>query len=719
VDFLALMGDKIDDIPGVPGIGKKTASELLARYGDLDGVLSNTSELKGKRRQLLEDNADQARMSQELATIDQHVPLDRGLEDLRITEPDPSVLNALHKELEFYSLISEEERDAIAAAETTVEYETITDLAGARTVLGRLFEHDHADPVAVVPVHDVAPPAVTRLVGLAISIRKGTASYISFHGPEGAGVGRLGLVVMKVWLQDRTRAKVAHDVKALWLALRREGVALEGPAFDVRLASFLVDPTEIIPHRLGQIVRQYLQLTVRPAKSVIGSGKKQIRWSEASVEAVGEQACRQADLIKRLHPVLAARVEREGQTAQLIDHDQPLSAVLGEMEFAGIKVDPSDLQLLGEEFREIVAGHERRIHEIAGHEFNIRSTKQLSRVLFEELGLPVIKRTKTGYSTNVDVLNALDRKGHEIARELLEHRKFTTLINTYTDVLAASINPATGRIHTCIHQTTGATGRLITTDPDLQRTPIHTPEGRRIRQAFIPEPGHKLISADWSQIELRVLAHISRDAKLIEAFENSLDVHAGTAAQLFDVPLDSVTREQRNIGKTINFATIYGQGATALAQILQIPRKKAQAYIEGYFEAYAGVRDWVDATVEQALKVGYVETLLGRRRYIPELSSNNFTDLATGKRIAANTPIQGTAADICKEVMLQIPGRLEGAGLKTRMLLQIHDELLFEAPDDEVEAASAIIRERMENVVELAVPLVVDLGVGMSWAEAH
>ncbi len=718
VDFLALMGDKIDDIPGVPGIGKKTASDLLATFGDLEGVLTNTSKLKGKRRELLEEHAAQARISQELATIDQQVPLELTLEDLRIDPPDPAVLNELHLELEFYSLISDAQREGIAAAEDDVRYDTVTDLAGTRAVLSRLFEHPHDQPVAVVPIHDAAPPAITRMAGIALSLGEGTATYVSFFGP-GGGVGRLGLIVLKVWLEDAHRHKVVHDAKELWLALRRQGVELRGVDFDLRLASFLVDPTGIIPHRLDQIVRQYLHITTPAAKAVVGAGKKEVRWSEADVGAVSAWACRHADLVGRVFPRLVDRVEGEGQTAHLREHEQPLSAVLGRMELAGIKVDPDDLDRLGVEFRAVVAEHEQRIHGMAGREFNIRSTKQLSEVLFEELELPVIKRTKTGYSTNVDVLEALERKGHAIATELLQHRKFTKLINTYTDVLVASVHPDTGRIHTRIQQTVGATGRLITTDPDLQKTPIHTPEGKRIRRAFVAEPGHVLISADWSQIELRVLAHVSGDPRLIESFEQRLDLHSRTASQLFDVPVAAVTREQRDVGKTINFATIYGQGATALAGILRIPRREAQAYIEGYFEYYRGVRDWVDATVEEALKTGYVETLLGRRRYIPELSSNNFTDLATGKRMAANTPIQGTAADICKAVMLELPTRLERAGLKTRMLLQIHDELLFEAPEDEVEEACAIVRERMENVVELRVPLVVDVGHGASWAEAH
>ncbi len=389
------------------------------------------------------------------------------------------------------------------------------------------------------------------------------------------------------------------------------------------------------------------------------------------------------------------------------------------MQHDGIRVDDGVLAGLGAEFRERKAAVEASIYELAGREFNIGSPKQLGGVLFDELGLPVIKRTKTGYSTAADVLERLAQKGHEIAEHVLRQRALAKLINTYTAVLRAAILPTTGRVHATFQQTTGVSGRLITTDPDLQRTPIRTDDGKRIREAFMPREGWTLISADWSQIELRVLAHVSADPLLVEAFTLGVDVHRRTASQIFDVEPDAVDGEQRNVGKTVNFATIYGQGATALGQSLGIPRKEAKALIERYFASYAGVRTWLDGTIAQAKEDGFVTTLLGRKRYIRELTSNNFTDRAYGERIAANTPIQGTAADLCKLAMLEIDKRLRDGDFQTRMLLQIHDELLFESPPDEVDRVTALVRDCMENAYDLQVPLVVDIGAGGSWAEAH
>lgn len=400
------------------------------------------------------------------------------------------------------------------------------------------------------------------------------------------------------------------------------------------------------------------------------------------------------------------------------DVELPLSWVLAAMELDGVAVDPEDLKAMGEELRGRLSGIEETIYSLAGKRFNIGSHKQLGEVLFDHMGLPVIKRTKSGYSTNAEVLQRLVPK-HEIASHLLEQRKLSKLINTYTDVLQHAVNPHTGRIHATFQQTVGATGRLITTEPDLQRTPIRTPEGKRIRKSFVPRRGWKMISADWSQIELRLLAHYTRDPLLVEAFATGRDVHSRTAGQIFGCATEEVTPEQRGVGKLVNFATIYGQGATALGQTLEVPRKTAQKYIDGYFKAYRGVREWLDRTIAEAHETGYVTTIMGRRRYIPELLSNSFMERQYGERIAANTPIQGSAADLCKKAMLAVAGRLECERRETRMLLQIHDELLFESPPGEVDAVSAMVREEMENVHSLDVPLVVDVGVGDSWAAAH
>ncbi len=720
VDFLALTGDKIDNIPGIPGVGQKTATKLLEQYGDLAGILAHIDALKGKQKQRFEDHQDQARLSRELATIDQKVPLELGLDDLKLVPVEPAALNELYKRLEFYSLLSEEEAAKDQAAAADADFAAISSLAQLDALLASLPGPDEG-AVAVYPVVDPPSPVRGELAGLALSFAPDSARLIPLHCV--GGLGEAALAKLKPWLEDPKRYKLGHDCKALWVALARVGVALNGVVGDLMLESFLIDPAKLIPHELGQIVKEYLQRTIPPAKRVLGSGQKAKLFSELEPGELQEWACQQVEAIAAAFPLVRARLDEEGQRETLETVDLPLSWVLGRMERTGVAVDGDDLAKMGQEFGERLAEREAKIFKIAGREFNIASPKQLGEVLFDELKLPVIKRTKTGYSTNAEVLERLAAKtelpGHEIAEHLLEHRKLAKLINTYTEVLQSAVNPETGRIHATFQQTVGVSGRLITTEPDLQRTPVKTPEGKRIRQAFVAKPGCKLISADWSQIELRLLAHVTGDAQLVGSFTRGLDVHARTAAQLFEVAPDQVTAKQRGVGKLVNFATIYGQGATALGQILGVPRKQAQAYIDDYFEYYAGVRAWLDATIAQAHGDGYVETVLGRRRYIPELSSNNYQDRQYGERISANTPIQGSAADICKLAMLAIDRDLRAAKLETRMLLQIHDELVFEAPEAEVERVVAIARERMEHAYPLEVPLVVDVGVGDNWAEAH
>ncbi|MFO0744147.1 MAG: DNA polymerase I [Myxococcota bacterium] len=708
VDYLALCGDTIDNIPGVPGIGDKSAMELLEKYGTLAGIYAeldkgDASAIKGRQKKALSEGRESGWLSRDLATIDQFVPLERSLADLRIVPPAQSVLNDLYKKLEFYSLLSESDRDALSTSGEATDYRDLE--------AGWLADQGLDSPVAVVPVFDEEPPVVSPIIGLALSPTPGVARWVAVGDPVWPEV--------VAWLEDAGRKKTTHDLKELWRGLRRMGVDIRGTTFDTRLASFLVDPTKIIPHRIDQATKEYLQRTVRLAKSVIGAGQKLIKFSQASRETLREHGCHLADAVVAMTPILEKRVADEGYTEQLLQHDLPLSYVLGEMELCGILVDRHELDALGVEFRQKLAALETDIFRMAGHEFNIGSTKQLADVLFEELKLPVIKKTKTGYSTDAEVLEALAPK-HDIARVLVEHRKLAKLINTYTDVLSRSV-AEDGRVHATFQQTTGATGRLISTDPDLQRTPIHTPEGKRIREAFIAPAGKVLVVADWSQIELRLLAHVTGDARLVESYTLGLDVHRRTASQIFGVPFEDVTKDQRGVGKTINFATIYGQGASALSQMLGITSKDAKKYIESYFAYYSGVRDWLDRTTKEALEKGFVTTMLGRRRTIPELTSNSPMERQAGVRIACNTPIQGSAADLCKEVMLALPGRLAAAGLTTKMLLQIHDELVLEAPEAEAQAASAIIKDVMEHPPlrePLRVPLVAEVGVGRSWAEA-
>lgn len=706
-DLLALVGDTVDNIPGVPGIGDKGAAALLDKYGSVEGVLEHVTELKGKQRASIEAERENVLLYKKLATVSCEAAIDVTIDSLLITPPDPGELDALYRELEFYSLLTgggaaEKSEDA-----SSVKCEV---LANEDALDAWLSAVPASAPIAV---HVMRGPETVhgRVPGLALAWEPGRAAFVDLRDARPSGPRAL---VARV-LADPARPKVVHDSKRLIECFAAS--ALEGPIFDTMLASYLVEPTKVIPHRLEQVSKEYLQRWLPPLKAITGAGKEEKALEDVPIEALAAHAGEHADVVRALGPVLGEKLDAIGLRALYEETERPLAGVLAKMEIAGIRVDRDDLAAMGVEFRARKAEIEAHIYALAGHEFNIGSTKQLATVLFEELKLPVVKKNKTGYSTDAEVLERLAPK-HEIAQQVLAQRELAKLIHTYTDVLAASVSEKTGRIHASFQQTTGASGRLISTDPDLQRTPVRTPEGKRIRRAFVAPEGTKLIAADWSQIELRVLAHFSADPRLIEAFEKNLDLHRRTASILFAVAPEEVTPEQRNVGKTVNFATIYGQGATALGQILSIPRKDAQRYIEQYFEHYAGVRRWLDRTIEEAHAKGYVTTILGRRRYIPELSMRNDTDRSAGERMAANTPIQGSAADLCKLAMLGIDRRLTTEAPRTRMLLQVHDELVFEAPDADVERASVIIREVMEKPLPLSVPLVVSIGVGQSWGEA-
>lgn len=715
VDLLALMGDSVDGIPGVAGIGQKGATDLLAKYGSLEGVLAHVDELKGRQKTALEAGRESARLSYELATINRFVPLPVSLADLELREPEPAALNALYLELEFYSLLKDTPKSEARDSGPTIAHDIVAD---AKEVTARLDALAAAGgPMTIVPMIEEPTPVIGALAGLTFCGADARPFYVPFAG-DGAHLGAGGVEQVRKWLEDPALPKVAHDSKQLWQVLSRRGIALAGVVGDTMLASYLLEPTKLVPHRLDQVVREYLHRTVPLRKALTGSGQKVRALAEIPVAETAAHAAQLAEAVHSLWPVLRAKLEDAGQSTHLAHHELPLARVLGRMELDGIRVDGAELARCGEEFARLRAIEEQKVHELAGRPFNIGSTKQLGEVLFEELKLPIQKRTKTGYGTDSEVLERLAEE-HAIAKHVLEFRRYEKLINTYTDVLQAALNPTTGRVHATFQQTVGASGRIISTDPDLQRTPIRTPEGKRIRKAFVADRGCVLISADWSQIELRVLAHVSGDPNLVEAFHLNADVHRRTAGQLFRCDPSAVTPQQRNVGKTVNFATIYGQGATALGQILGIPRKEAQGYIEGYFATYQGVRAWLDRTIEEAHARGWVTTLLGRRRVIEELKSNNPTDRTAGERIAANTPIQGSAADLCKLAMLQIAERFAAAKLRTRLLLQIHDELVFEAPEAELDDARAIIRDVMEHAYPLSVPLVVEIGVGPTWADAH
>ncbi len=711
IDHLALVGDASDNIPGVPGIGQKGSAALLERFGSLDGVYENIEQLKGKQKASLIEFREQAYMSRRLAAIDNHVPLDIELKDLKLSEPKIEKINQLYREFEFYSLLSTE-----APTQSQDEDASSHVICDSGEAVTRFLDAHSSNWMAVTPVFEQSSYLRGALVGAAVATPE-TAAYVPLGNSAGS-LGKAGLQALRGFLEDDSKQKVVHDLRDLLCLFQRHGVALKGVIGDLNLASFLIDPAKLLPHGVDQIIKEYLHRTLDPLKRLTSSGKSEKKLAEIGLKEIAAWTCNLALATAQAWPKISARLEEEGQAALMAELSLPMSHVLAEMQLRGIRVDQDDLDRMGQEFSQRKEEVEAAIYQQAGSQFNIGSTKQLAQVLFEDLGLPVIKKTKTGHSTAADVLERLAAK-HEIARLILRQRALAKLINTYTTVLKNAVAPEDGRIHCTFQQTTGVSGRLITTDPDLQRTPIRSEDGRRIRQAFLPQATWTLISADWSQIELRVLAHFSQDPRLIAAFRDEIDLHRATAAELFGVGESEVTAEQRTIGKTVNFATIYGQGATALGQQLGLPRKEAKAMIDRYFTVYAGVRRWLDQTIQAAHGDGFVRTLLGRKRYIPELSSNNFTDRAYGERVAANTPIQGSAADLCKLAMLQISRRFKAERLESRMILQIHDELLFEAPGDEAEQVINIVRECMEQPYALEVPLKVDIGTGANWAEAH
>jgi DNA polymerase-1 len=716
-DYQALVGDKVDNVPGVPGIGAKTAVTLLDRFGTLEGVLAGTAELKGKQRENLEEYAEQARLSRELVTLDERAPLPLTLAETRLGEPDASVVNALFRDLEFFSLLGAE-APALGDAESApaaVLAETPEALLAFRSAA--------PEGCALFALYAGPTPVAVELYGVALAA--GTeALFVPVGGADPDAANDAGSplrAALATALSDASWPKRVHDARDTYTVLAQHGLPLTGVVLDSQLASYLIDPTAHLPHELEQVARAFLQRVLPSLAAPEGAPTKRARptLSDTDPGARAVFACSRALAIEELRAPLEALLTEQDQARVMRDLELPLARVLADMQCAGVRVDAAALSALSTEFEERKAAIEAEIFELAGRPFNLASTKQLGEVLFDELKLPVQKRTKTGYSTDAEVLERLAPK-HPIAEKILRQRELAKLINTYTEVLRAAIHPRTGRVHCTFQQTASASGRLITTEPDLQRTPIRSEDGKRIRAAFLPREGWVMVSADWSQIELRLLAHLSADPALMAAFRDEVDVHRRTASEIFRCTPEEVTRAQRNVGKTVNFATIYGQGATALAQGLGVTRNEAKAYIERYFEVYGGVRTWLDQSIAGAHEHGYVDTMVGRRRKIPELTSGDPATRAYGERIAANTPIQGSAADLCKLAMLGIARRVREEGLAAAMVLQIHDELLFEVEPSDLPRLLPIVRHEMEHVwPALRVPLVVDLGHGASWEEAH
>lgn len=723
VEVQALMGDPTDNIPGVPGVGEKTAIKLIAEWNDLDGVLENGMAIKGKLGERVREHADLARLSKTLATLDRDVPLPVSVDDLAVTEPDRGRLRELFGTFEFRRLLdaldaegapsgtSEEEASAAAPAG---RYETVRTPAQLAAVVQAV----RAAGTFCLDTETTALEAIdAELVGVALTVEEERAWYIPVaHTADDAPQldRETVLEAIRDLLADDSLTLVGQNLKYDLTVLANYGVRSANRLADTMLASYLLNPAQ--RHNLDALAQEHLAYAMLSYSTVTDDAEK--NFADVAVADATRYAGEDADITLRLAHRLLPRLEDKGMAALFSEVETPLIPVLVEMERTGIRVNPAVLAGLSDEFGGKLCRLEEEIHALAGEPFNIASPKQLQQILFDKLELPPVKKTKTGPSTDQSVLERLADK-HPLPEKILAYRGFAKLRSTYVDALSKLIRADTGRVHTSFNQSVAATGRLSSTNPNLQNIPIRTEEGRRIRTAFVPEPGWTLLSADYSQIELRLLAHISRDPVLTEAFRTGQDVHARTAAEIFATDMDAVTSEQRREAKTINFGIIYGMGAQRLARTLRIPFKTAQEYIAQYFARYQGIKAYMDEVVASAREYGYVTTLRGRRRYVPDLHSKSSQLLSAAERVAINTPIQGTAADIIKLAMLAIDARLRVSGLRARMLLQVHDELLFEVPEDETDRVGALVRESMEQVMPLEVPLRADVGSGRNWAEAH
>jgi len=733
VDYLALIGDSSDNVPGAPGIGPKTAVQLLEDYGSLDALLEAAPGLKGKRaREALTEHADQVRLSRKLVTIQRDLPVELDLERWRVHEPDRERLRQLFVDLEFRTLI-DRFTDASAGPEAPgggeVEYRAVTDPAEIKALVAEIRE---AETVSVDTETTSLEPMRANLVGISLSWREGQGVYLPLAhvappadlldldgAADPANLPPLTDPAMRPLvelLEDPGMPKTGQNLKYDLLVLRRAGVELRGVAFDTMVASYVLDPGRR-SHSLDALSTDLLGYTPISYGDVTGKGKKQVSFAQVPVEQATAYAAEDADLALRLRGRFAPELEEHRLDGLFRELEMPLVAVLARMEWEGIRIDAPFFQVMSRRLGKELDFLQEDIWKEAGETFNINSNPQLREILFEKLELPVIKRTKTGPSTDASVLEELAAQGHPLPMKLMEYRQLEKLRSTYVDALPRMVNPETGRIHTSFNQAVAATGRLSSSDPNLQNIPIRTELGREIRRGFVPDAGHLFLAADYSQIELRILAHVSGDDAFVTAFREDRDVHRQTAAVIFDIPLEEVTSEQRARAKTINFATLYGQGEFSLGRQLGISREEASDFIARYFERFSGVRRFLDEQVAMAREKGYVETLSGRRRYIPELTSKNWNVRQFGERVAQNTPIQGTAADLIKEAMLRVDRGLQAAAPGARLLLQVHDELVFEVPESRLEDLRSFVVETMEGAMELKVPLRVDTGVGASWLE--
>jgi len=728
-DIFGLWGDSSDNIPGVRGIGEKTSKQLIEQYGSLDAVYEHIDEFKGVRRQRLEEDRDNAFLSRNLARIRTDVALPVGPEECRVKSADRAAIAALFKELGFISLLDK----YMAGAETRdVSYVTVQ----TRNELDTLVETLRASGRFAVDTETTSRhPMEASLVGISVACEPGTAYYIPVgHSRESltlpARDGELFgetmaeqmpmddvLDRLRPLLEDPSTPKIGQNIKYDMIVFARHGIRLDGIDFDTMVASYLIEAGRG-RHSLDELAARHLDWRKIPVSDLIGSGVHEITMDRAPVDKVAQYACEDADVTLRLRSVLEPKLTEFGQNELFRDVEMPLVAVLARIEETGIAIDRDLFARLEVWLDKELSRLTGEIHDLAGHAFNLNSPQQLRVVLFEELDMPVVKRTRSGPSTDISVLEqlALD---HPLPEKIIEYRRLQKLRSTYVDVLPRMAHPETGRIHTSFNQAVTATGRLSSSNPNLQNIPVRTELGRNIRRGFVPKEGWRFVSADYSQVELRLLAHLSGDPNLIEAFERDQDIHSRTAARLFGIPDDQVTAELRRHAKVVNFGIIYGMSAFRLGRDFQIPQQEAQEFIDRYFALYSGVKEYLDSTIETACEKGYVGTLFGRRRYLPDISHSNTARRRHAARAAINMPVQGSSADIIKIAMVRLDKELNRRSFASRMVLQVHDELLLECPEQETGRVAELCKEVMEHIQPLRVPLKVDVGIGANWADAH
>jgi DNA polymerase-1 len=738
IDILGLWGDAVDNIPGVPGIGEKTAAKLIAQFGSIENLLKNTHLLKGKLRENLEKYADQALASKQLATILTDVPLPFEPEKLKMGKPDYEALKKLFEELEFRTFAKRfftwlslqpadgnyqqgelfsglEEPEIKNIHNTPHHYHLVDTPEKAENLAGLLRKQSSFCFDTETTGTD---PNKAEIVGISFSWKTGEAWYVPLS--ENYHRATQQLSVFKPMLEDEKVEKTGQNIKYDISVLRWYDVVVKGRFFDTMIAHYLLEPDR--RHNMDYLAETYLHYKPVSIESLIGKkGKKQGSMRDVPLDEIKEYAAEDADITLQLRKVFEPKLKETGTEKLFVETEMPLVPVLASMEAEGVKVDTETLARFSEELSKEIAAVEKEIFDMAGTEFNIASPKQLGEVLFERLklsGKP--KKTKTGqYSTGEDVLTRLAYR-HPIVEKILEYRSLTKLKSTYVDTLPKLVSERDGRIHTSYNQAVAATGRLSSNNPNLQNIPIRTERGREIRKAFVPRnKEYILLAADYSQIELRIIAHLSRDEAMMEAFRQGLDIHTATAARVYGVPVDQVSREMRRHAKTVNFGIIYGISAFGLSERLKIPRREAAEIIENYFEKYPGIRRYMKQTIEFARKHGYVETILGRRRYLSDINSANGVVRAYAERNAINAPIQGSSADMIKIAMINIFNAMQKQNMKSKMILQVHDELVFDAHKTEAEALKQLVEDKMKNALKLDVPVVVDINTGNNWLEAH